>query len=85
MALHLFCNQVTAVRFCHGAPKIWAVIELGFLAVLQAVVGGFDSHTVHQNNSGFRRSDARLITCAGIGSVTLARFQFFKSSRGCYV
>jgi len=22
MVLHLFCNQVTAVRFCHGAP-IW--------------------------------------------------------------
>ena len=21
MVLHLFCNQVTAVRFCHGAPK----------------------------------------------------------------
>ena len=20
MVLHLFCNQVTAVRFCHGAP-----------------------------------------------------------------
>ena len=27
---------------------LWAVIELGFLAVLQAVIGGFDSHTVHQ-------------------------------------
>lgn len=26
----------------------WAVIELGFLAALQAVIGGFDSHTVHQ-------------------------------------
>ena len=25
----------------------WAVIELGFLAALQAVIGGFDSHTVH--------------------------------------
>ena len=21
MVLHLFCNQVTAVRFCHGAPS----------------------------------------------------------------
>lgn len=29
----------------------WAVIELGFLAALQAVIGGFDSHTVHQSNS----------------------------------
>ena len=28
--------------------EIWAVIELGFLAALQAVIGGFDSHTVHQ-------------------------------------
>lgn len=26
----------------------WAVIELGFLAALQAVVEGFDSLTVHQ-------------------------------------
>ena len=24
------------------------MIELGFLAALQAVIGGFDSHTVHQ-------------------------------------
>jgi hypothetical protein len=22
MVLHLFCNQVTAVRFCHGAPVL---------------------------------------------------------------
>ena len=22
MVLHLFCNQVTAVRFCHGAPSL---------------------------------------------------------------
>ena len=27
----------------------WAVIELGFLAALQAVIEGFDSLTVHQN------------------------------------
>ena len=25
MVLHLFCNQVTAVRFCHGAP-IWSTL-----------------------------------------------------------
>ena len=29
--------------------KFWAVIELGFLAALQAVIGGFDSHTVHHS------------------------------------
>ena len=32
----------------NGICIIWAVIELGFLAALQAVIGGFDSHTVHQ-------------------------------------
>ena len=25
MVLHLFCNQVTAVRFCHGAPNLLGV------------------------------------------------------------
>ena len=29
--------------------EIWAVIELGFLAALQAVIVGFDSLTVHHN------------------------------------
>ncbi len=24
MVLHLFCNQVTAVRFCHGAPSFYS-------------------------------------------------------------
>ena len=31
MALHLFCNQVTAVRFCHGAPvfsRVSLVVKL---------------------------------------------------------
>lgn len=28
------------------------MIELGFLAALQAVIGGFDTHTVHQRFSG---------------------------------
>ena len=32
------------------SSSIWAVIELGFLAALQAVIGGFDSHTVHHFN-----------------------------------
>ena len=26
MVLHLFCNQVTAVRFCHGAPSFAVVV-----------------------------------------------------------
>lgn len=33
-------------RNVHGIYE-WAVIELGFLAALQAVIGGFDSLTVH--------------------------------------
>ena len=31
-----------------ASTRLRAVIELGFLAALQAVIGGFDSHTVHQ-------------------------------------
>ena len=37
---------------------LWAVIELGFLAALQAVIGGFDSHTVHQS---FTESNAAAL------------------------
>ena len=36
------------MRLTFNAKKFRAVIELGFLAALQAVIGGFDSHTVHQ-------------------------------------
>ena len=34
MALHLFCNQATAVRFCHGAPSFCAglTLRVGFEA-----------------------------------------------------
>ena len=37
------------VRISTLLPSLWAVIELGFLAALQAVIVGFDSLTVHTN------------------------------------
>ena len=37
-----------ANRAVPNGTRFWAVIELGFLAALQAVVEGFDSLTVHQ-------------------------------------
>jgi hypothetical protein len=36
------------VRSPYHPPKIRGMIELKFLAALQAVVDGFDSHILHQ-------------------------------------
>ena len=34
MVEHLFCNQVMAVRFCHGAPSLFLGSTVGSCAAL---------------------------------------------------
>ena len=45
MALHLFCNQATAVRFCHGAP-ICASGGMVYTLVLEANAEGIESSSL---------------------------------------
>ena len=46
MALHLFCNQATAVRFCHGAPKFCASGGMVYTLVLEANAEGIESSSL---------------------------------------
>ena len=49
MVLHLFCNQVTAVRFCHGAPSLPSVAQSGSASGLGPEGREFESLHSDQN------------------------------------
>lgn len=48
MAIVLIWSQEYAGSSPVVLTTLWGMIELGFLAALQAVIDGFDSHILHQ-------------------------------------
>ena len=65
MALHLFCNQVTAVRFCHGAPVFLSEALSGCVHGLGPCGQGSNpcrETSFFGGSSGLRRSLARIVT-----------------------
>jgi hypothetical protein len=71
MVEHLFCNQVMAVRFCHGAPEFLfqsstAVVQqtvnllvIGSIPIFGASIGGLvimGAHVLCKHEVGVRSS-----------------------------
>ena len=52
------------------------MIELGFLAVLQAVVDGFDSHILHHNASIAQLVEQRTFNPKVVGSSPATRTKY---------